>query len=152
MDTYAAMRTSTSGPQWQCFREQQKKLTALEKELAAAREEGFVPKSLSKHDEARPRKKLLAVIGIITTFGRRKNRDAIRKAWMPTGNCLWVLHFSFTCFKCKVDANGWSKSFLHTPKKCYFSVDVRNFSMERSSKNSHRTSLLLSSTFLVIKF
>ncbi|XP_024026947.1 hydroxyproline O-galactosyltransferase HPGT1 [Morus notabilis] len=69
-------------------REHQKKLTALEKELVAAREEGFVPKSLSKHDEARPRKELLAVIGIITTFGRRKNRDAIRKAWMPTGSAL----------------------------------------------------------------
>lgn len=71
-----------------CSREQQKKLSALEKELAAAREEGFVPKSLLKNDEARPGKKILAVIGIITTYGRRKNRDAIRKAWMPTGNYL----------------------------------------------------------------
>lgn len=69
-------------------REQQKKLSALEKELAAAREEGFVPKSLLKNDEAHPRKKILAVIGIITTYGRRKNRDAIRKAWMPTGSAL----------------------------------------------------------------
>ena len=69
-------------------REQQKKFSVLEMELARARQEGFNPKSLSKHDETRPGKKLLAVIGIITTFGRRKNRDAIRKAWMPTGNHL----------------------------------------------------------------
>ncbi|KAL5551910.1 hypothetical protein UlMin_002086 [Ulmus minor] len=69
-------------------REQQKKLTALEMELAAARQEGFIPKSLSKNDESHPKKKFIAVIGIITTFGRRKNRDAIRKAWMPTGSAL----------------------------------------------------------------
>lgn len=69
-------------------REQQKKLSVLEMELARARKEGFNPQNFSKHDEIRPRKKLLAVIGIVTTFGRRKNRDAIRKAWMPTGNHL----------------------------------------------------------------
>ncbi|PON82494.1 Glycosyl transferase [Trema orientale] len=68
--------------------EQQRKLTALEMKLAAARQEGFIPKSLSKNYETRPRKNLLAVIGIITTFGHRKNRDAIRKAWMPTGSAL----------------------------------------------------------------
>ena len=59
-------------------------------DLAAATQEGFVPKHLSKNDGTRSKKKLLAVIGIITTFGRKKNRDAIRKAWMPTGNCLLV--------------------------------------------------------------
>ncbi|XP_019422314.1 PREDICTED: hydroxyproline O-galactosyltransferase HPGT1-like isoform X1 [Lupinus angustifolius] len=66
-------------------REQQKKLSALETELAVARQEGFVPKHLSGNDGKHPTKKVLLVIGIMTTFGRKKNRDAIRKAWMPTG-------------------------------------------------------------------
>nr|XP_023919636.1 hydroxyproline O-galactosyltransferase HPGT1-like [Quercus suber] len=66
-------------------REQQKKLLELEMDLAAATQEGFVPKHLSKNVWTRSKKKLLAVIGIMTTFGRKKNRDAIRKAWMPTG-------------------------------------------------------------------
>ncbi|KAM6588726.1 hypothetical protein CsatA_011331 [Cannabis sativa] len=68
--------------------EQQKKLSALETELTAARKEGFILKNISKNEESHPTKNLLAVIGIITTFGRRKNRDAIRKAWMPTGSAL----------------------------------------------------------------
>lgn len=67
-------------------REQQKQLSTLEMQLAAVRQEGFVPKSLLKNEGAHSKKKLLAVIGIFTTFGREKNRDAIRKAWMPSGN------------------------------------------------------------------
>lgn len=74
-------------------REQQKKLSNLEMDLAAARQGGFVPKQLSKIDGTRSKKKILAVIGIITTFGGKKNRDAIRKAWMPTGNCSLVYSF-----------------------------------------------------------
>ncbi|KAJ7945005.1 Hexosyltransferase [Quillaja saponaria] len=66
-------------------REQQKKLSALEMELTAARQEGFIPKYSLENDGTHSKKKLLAVIGIITTFGRKKNRDAIRKAWMPIG-------------------------------------------------------------------
>ncbi|KAK0588251.1 hypothetical protein LWI29_036696 [Acer saccharum] len=68
-------------------REQRKKLAAIEMELDAARKEGFVSKQSSdmSNDGTHPKKRLLAVIGIITTFGRKKNRDAIRKAWMPTG-------------------------------------------------------------------
>lgn len=62
-------------------------------ELAAARKEGFVPKSLSKNEKADSKKNLLAVVGIFTTFGRKKNRDAIRKAWMPTGNYLQISLF-----------------------------------------------------------
>lgn len=54
-------------------------------ELSAARKEGFVPKQLSVNNEKQPTKKILSVIGVMTTFGRKKNRDAIRKAWMPTG-------------------------------------------------------------------
>ncbi|KAF7828178.1 hydroxyproline O-galactosyltransferase HPGT1-like [Senna tora] len=66
-------------------REQQKKLSALEMDLTAAKQEGFVPKHLLENNERHPTKRFLSVIGIITTFGRKKNRDAIRKAWMPTG-------------------------------------------------------------------
>lgn len=69
-------------------REQHKKFAALEVELAKAREEGFVSKHSSENSGARTKKKILAVIGIITKFGRKKNRDAIRKAWMPTGAAL----------------------------------------------------------------
>ncbi|XVF52947.1 hypothetical protein PTKIN_Ptkin05aG0058900 [Pterospermum kingtungense] len=69
-------------------REQQKKLSALEMDLAAARKEGFVSKVHLENDGTRSKKRLLAVIGIITTFGRKKNRDAIRKAWMQSGAAL----------------------------------------------------------------
>ncbi|XP_010261468.1 PREDICTED: hydroxyproline O-galactosyltransferase HPGT1 [Nelumbo nucifera] len=69
-------------------KEQQKKLSALEMELAAARQEGFVSKHLSGTDGTSSKKRLLAVIGIITKFGHKNNRDAIRKAWMPTGAVL----------------------------------------------------------------
>ncbi|KAF8379650.1 hypothetical protein HHK36_029094 [Tetracentron sinense] len=67
-------------------REEQKKLLALEMELDAARQEGFVSKHMSETKEMK--KRLLAVIGIVTSFGRKNNRDAIRKAWMPTGAAL----------------------------------------------------------------
>ncbi|XP_027361331.1 hydroxyproline O-galactosyltransferase HPGT1-like isoform X2 [Abrus precatorius] len=69
-------------------REQHKKLSALEMELAAARQEGFVPKHFSGNDGKHATKKVLSVIGIMTTFGRKKNRDAIRKAWMQTGTAM----------------------------------------------------------------
>ncbi|KAL6986363.1 Hydroxyproline O-galactosyltransferase HPGT1 [Sarracenia purpurea var. burkii] len=69
-------------------REQQKKLEVLEIELAKARQEGFDSKHSSANSETHTKKKILAVIGIITRFGRKNNRDAIRKAWMPTGAAL----------------------------------------------------------------
>ncbi|PIA49195.1 hypothetical protein AQUCO_01300208v1 [Aquilegia coerulea] len=71
-------------------REQQKKLSALEMELAAAKQEGFVSKHLTKTntDGTASRKRLLAVIGILTRFGRKNNRDAVRKAWMSSGAAL----------------------------------------------------------------
>ncbi|GER46691.1 galactosyltransferase family protein [Striga asiatica] len=65
-------------------REQQKKLVALEMELAAARQEGFVSKHLSETNKRKP----LVVIGILTGFGRKSNRDSIRKAWMGTANSV----------------------------------------------------------------
>lgn len=69
-------------------REQQKKLSALEMELVAARQEGFVTKHLTETNRISPKKRPLVVIGILTTFGRKNNRDAIRKAWMATGVAL----------------------------------------------------------------
>ncbi|KAI3458057.1 hypothetical protein Pfo_014720 [Paulownia fortunei] len=68
-------------------REQQKKLSGLEMELAAARQEGFVSKHLSETNRT-PKRMPLVVIGILTGFGRKSNRDAIRKAWMGTGITL----------------------------------------------------------------
>ncbi|KAL4297559.1 hypothetical protein GQ457_12G000310 [Hibiscus cannabinus] len=69
-------------------REQKKKLLALEMDLSAARQEGFISKESSESDGTRSKKRLLAVIGIVTTFGRKKNRDVIRKAWMRSGAAL----------------------------------------------------------------
>lgn len=69
-------------------REQQKTLVALEMELAAARHEGFISKYSSETNGTHSRKRLLAVIGIFTDFGRKNNRDAIRKSWLPTGGMI----------------------------------------------------------------
>ena len=73
------------------FREQHKKLDALEMELAAARQEGFVSKRLVETNGTYSTARPLVVIGILTRFGRQKNRDAIRNAWMGSGN--YVLCF-----------------------------------------------------------
>ncbi|KAH9615882.1 hypothetical protein KSS87_017968 [Heliosperma pusillum] len=54
-------------------------------ELAAAKKAGFISKYSPGGEGTNKKKKLVAVIGVTTQFGRRKNRDAIRKAWMPTG-------------------------------------------------------------------
>ncbi|KAF3638731.1 putative beta-1,3-galactosyltransferase 11 [Capsicum annuum] len=69
-------------------REQQKRLAALQMELGKASQEGFVSKHLLGNNEKDSKKKLLAVVGVSTNFGNKKNRDAIRKAWMPTGTAL----------------------------------------------------------------
>lgn len=69
-------------------REQQKKLAALEMELAAARHEGFVTKPSSRASGTGLKKRPLVVIGIHTSFGQKRNRDAIRKVWMLTGTVL----------------------------------------------------------------
>ncbi|XP_058206086.1 hydroxyproline O-galactosyltransferase HPGT1 isoform X1 [Rhododendron vialii] len=68
-------------------REQQKKLSALEMELAAARPEGFKSNHLAVTNQP-PKKRPLVVIGVLTGFSRKTNRDAIRKAWMGTGSAL----------------------------------------------------------------
>ncbi|KAL3373841.1 hypothetical protein AABB24_005692 [Solanum stoloniferum] len=64
-------------------REQRKKLSALEMELTAARQEGFISKQSSDMSKT-PEKGPVIVIGIFTSFGRKNDRDAIRKAWMST--------------------------------------------------------------------
>ncbi|KAG5067446.1 hypothetical protein JHK86_011177 [Glycine max] len=69
-------------------REQHKKLDAIETELAGARQEGFVSKPLIKTNGTYSMRRPLVVIGILTKFGRQKNRDAIRKAWMGSGASL----------------------------------------------------------------
>ncbi|GAV84897.1 Galactosyl_T domain-containing protein/DUF4094 domain-containing protein [Cephalotus follicularis] len=69
-------------------REQQKKLSALKMELAAARQEGFTLKRSKDTDGTESQKRPFLVIGISTRFARKNNRDAIRKAWMGTGRAL----------------------------------------------------------------
>ncbi|XP_030535565.1 hydroxyproline O-galactosyltransferase HPGT1 [Rhodamnia argentea] len=68
-------------------REQHKKLSTLEMELAAARKEGFI----SKHSVDDSKKRPLLVVGIFTGFAHKNNRDAIRKAWMGSGTALKTL-------------------------------------------------------------
>ncbi|XP_021800391.1 uncharacterized protein LOC110744711 isoform X2 [Prunus avium] len=70
------------------YREQHKKLSALEMELAAARQEGFTSMRFIEINGTDYKRRPLVVIGIFTTFGRKNNRDAIRKAWMGTGAAL----------------------------------------------------------------
>lgn len=81
---------------WEAFlvREQHKKLSALQMELAAARQEGFSSKRSTEIDGTSSKKRPLAVVGILTSFGRKGNRDAIRKAWMGTGTLFSFLQFS----------------------------------------------------------
>ncbi|KAE9603981.1 hypothetical protein Lal_00002034 [Lupinus albus] len=71
-------------------REQHKKLDALEMELASARREGFSSNRLveSETNGTYSKTRPFVVIGILTGFGGRKNRDAIRKAWMGSGIAL----------------------------------------------------------------
>lgn len=94
--------------------------------MATARKEGFVPKQLSGNDEKHPTKKVLVVIGIMTTFGRKKNRDAIRKAWMPTGtlfSSVWFhlarpLHISILSILFSVEASLGAYKFQDRLKFC----------------------------------
>uniref|UniRef100_A0A803PPU0 Hexosyltransferase n=1 Tax=Cannabis sativa TaxID=3483 RepID=A0A803PPU0_CANSA len=69
-------------------REQQKKLAALEMELAAAVQKGFTSTRSTETNGTHTKKRPLVVIGILTRFGRNNNRDAIRKAWMGSGGAL----------------------------------------------------------------
>ncbi|XLU28105.1 hypothetical protein S245_064171, partial [Arachis hypogaea] len=63
-------------------RKQHKKLYSLEMELAAVRNEVFVLKQLLETNGIYSERKPLVMICVLTTFGRQKNRDAIRNVWM----------------------------------------------------------------------
>uniref|UniRef100_A0A0E0LUJ2 Hexosyltransferase n=1 Tax=Oryza punctata TaxID=4537 RepID=A0A0E0LUJ2_ORYPU len=69
-------------------RQQAKRLASLEMELAAAKHEGFVGKYTYETNGTNSRKRPLIVIGIMTSFGRKNYRDAVRKSWLPTGSML----------------------------------------------------------------
>ncbi|AQK52198.1 Hydroxyproline O-galactosyltransferase HPGT1 [Zea mays] len=69
-------------------RQQGKRLASLEMELAAAKHEGFVGKYTPETNGTHSGKKPLVVIGIMTSFGRKNYRDAVRKSWLPTGSML----------------------------------------------------------------
>ena len=62
-------------------------------ELAAARDEGLVSKHFG-NDKGKPKKKPLVVIGILTSFGRKNKRDAVRAAWMGKGKYSVSLSYS----------------------------------------------------------
>lgn len=66
-------------------REQHKRLSILKSELAVAKQEGFTLKHYEDNDGFVEKRRPLVVIGVLTTFGRKNNRDAIRMAWMGTG-------------------------------------------------------------------
>lgn len=64
-------------------------------ELASAKQEGFTSKRSTETDGAQSVKRPLVVIGIFSRFGRKNNRDAIRKAWMGTGTFLLLFVGSY---------------------------------------------------------
>ena len=75
------------------YRKQHKKLAALEMELAAAQQEDFASKNLLENKGTPLKKRLLAVVRIITKFGHKNNRDAIHRAWMPTSRIPFFCKF-----------------------------------------------------------
>ena len=84
------------------LREQKKKLSALEMELVAARQEGFVSSHLPEKNSI-SNKRPLVVIGILTGFSHKSKRDAVRKAWMGTGiyyRSVFVFLCSFGSLLC----------------------------------------------------
>ena len=48
-------------------------------ELAAAQQKDFASKNLLENKGTTPKKRLLAIVGIITKFGHKNNRDAISR-------------------------------------------------------------------------
>ncbi|KAI3511013.1 hypothetical protein L1887_18154 [Cichorium endivia] len=60
----------------------------LGKEQNNSSSEGFVSDHLSKTKKKRP----LVMIGVLTGFGHKNNREVIRKAWMSTGNHILHTH------------------------------------------------------------
>lgn len=97
-------------------------------ELAAARQEGFDSKHSTETTGTNSKKRPLIVIGILTGFGRKNNRDAIRKAWMGTGIlflfsveliffCVGQVSFLwFTSEMCFISSYILGKMFAHISK------------------------------------
>ncbi|CAH8324701.1 unnamed protein product [Eruca vesicaria subsp. sativa] len=56
--------------------------------IIACRQEGFLSKTLNHTDGTETKKRPLVVIGIMTTLGNKKKRDAVWQAWMGTGASL----------------------------------------------------------------
>lgn len=67
------------------IREQKKRISELEMELAAARATGFHPEFRLANASETGGRRALVVVGINTGFGQRPRRDSIRNVWMPTG-------------------------------------------------------------------
>ncbi len=80
-------------------RDQEKKLAELEMELSATKSQGFRPMiELSGNASTGFGGKLLAVVGIMTTFGTRSRRESIRKTW-PEGETFFFFFVYFlVCF------------------------------------------------------
>ena len=87
------------------FRQQGKRLASLEMELAAAKHEGFVGKYNPETNGTRSAKKPLIVIGIMTSFGRKNYRDAVRKSWLPTGTLHVCIFLTSIFFGILIDCN-----------------------------------------------
>ncbi|CAN6483254.1 unnamed protein product [Victoria cruziana] len=68
-------------------KDEKKKLMGFEAGLAAAREEGFVAR-YTPNNETYHKRRAFLVVGIATEISHKKNRDAIRRSWMPTGAAL----------------------------------------------------------------
>lgn len=67
-------------------RDQQKRLTDAELELAAAKSKGYVSKYGVSSNGTATGHRLHAVVGVMTNFGSRSRREAIRKSLLPSGN------------------------------------------------------------------
>jgi hypothetical protein len=80
-------------------KDQEKKLAELEMELSATKSQGFRPMiELSGNASTGFGGKLLAVVGIMTTFGTRSRRESIRKTW-PEGETFFFFFVYFlVCF------------------------------------------------------
>lgn len=94
-------------------------------DLAIARQEGFASKRSSDANGAVSKRKPLVVIGVLTRFGRKNNRDAIRKAWMGSGMNTRLSFFHYCiCYWC---VNGFMflselRRWYNAYPKCLFNM------------------------------
>ncbi|CAM6102280.1 unnamed protein product [Calypogeia fissa] len=69
-------------------KEQQRRVAALEMEIAAAKSQGYLSKHPVSQNTSDNGRRWHSVIGIYTSFGNKARRDSIRRTWMPTGEQL----------------------------------------------------------------